>query len=129
MSTTQNPQEQQIKSWLVAKVTTKGCYGRPVPKDEYGEPLPDREALRRFMSLRFLTSESFARLLGDRWKPRAVTSWLTGQRRLPTDALVLMSEHLAAERLAVLRRRFPGLPQYRGNKLLDILHELQSERL
>jgi hypothetical protein len=82
------------------------------------------------MQLRYLSCKDFAKLLGNRWTPRSVKSWLEGQNPVPTDALLVMQEHLEAERQAVLRHRLPRMPCYRGGRdnLLKVMRELQGLR-
>jgi hypothetical protein len=114
---------------LAAKVVSKGRFGRPIALDEYGQKLDDREALKRFMLVRYLTREDFSKFLGNRWKPRAVRSWLEGQCGLPTDVLVAMQERLESERADVLRHRLPRMPSYNGgrDRLANVIRELMAE--
>jgi hypothetical protein len=109
---------------LACKVSTRHVaskHGRPVILDEYGEPMSDIDGLRSFLEIRNYSLEKFSDLVGRKWSPRAIRSWLQGTRSVPTDILNVLRDILENERSAVLAKRLPRMSRATKAMIKDFM--------
>jgi hypothetical protein len=80
------------------------------------------------MEVRYLTCDDFCKLIGNRWKHRAVQGWLWREWSIPTDVLNVMAECLEGESRAFLSHRLPKLPCYDGgwDNMVNVSRELRE---
>jgi len=112
-------------------VTTRHAasrYGRPICLSVCKEVVRDRDFLREFLETHCYSRKGFSALLGGKWTPRAVRSWLEGRRPIPTDVLLVIGDILQEERSALVKKRLPSLGGISMSALKELLSASDSKR-